>query len=80
MFTGRYQISHGVMHEAVVLNPAVPTLGEVLKANGYTTAGFVSAPYVAPERWRNTPFMSELAQEAQVGGTRPAAMSLRRAV
>ena len=31
----------------MTLSPAVPTLPEVLKQNGYTTAGFVSAPYVA---------------------------------
>ena len=47
MFTSRYQISHGVVHDRVALSPAVPTLGEIMKANGYATAGFVSAPYVA---------------------------------
>ena len=47
MFTGRYQISHGVMHETITLNPAVPTAGELFKEAGYATAGFVSAPYVA---------------------------------
>ncbi len=48
MFTSRYQLSHGVVHDRIALSPAVPTLGEVMKANGYATAGFVSAPYVAP--------------------------------
>ncbi|RMF21450.1 MAG: hypothetical protein D6760_09430, partial [Deltaproteobacteria bacterium] len=47
MFTGRYQLSHGVVHETMTLSPAVPTLPEILKKSGYTTAGFVSAPYVA---------------------------------
>jgi arylsulfatase A-like enzyme len=47
MFTGRYQISHGVMHESYTLSADVPTLGEAMKAAGYATAGFVSAPYVA---------------------------------
>jgi arylsulfatase A-like enzyme len=47
MFTGRYQIAHGVMHESFALAETVPTMGEVMKAAGYSTAGFVSAPYVA---------------------------------
>jgi arylsulfatase A-like enzyme len=47
IFTSRYQISHGVMHESYKLSEAVPTLGEVMSAAGYATAGFVSAPYVA---------------------------------
>lgn len=49
MFTGRYQIAHGVMHESYTLSEDVPTLGEVLKAAGYATAGFVSAPYLAAD-------------------------------
>ncbi len=48
MFTSRYQLSHGVVHDRIALSPAVPILGEIMKANGYATAGFVSAPYVAP--------------------------------
>lgn len=48
MFTSRYQISHGVVHDRIALSPAVPILGEIMKANGFVTAGFVSAPYVAP--------------------------------
>jgi arylsulfatase A-like enzyme len=47
MFTGRYQLSHGVVRETYTLSPSVPTAGEIFKANGYTTAGFVSAPFVA---------------------------------
>ncbi len=47
MFTGRYQIAHGVMHESYTLSDQVPTMGEVMKAAGYATAGFVSAPYLA---------------------------------
>ncbi len=47
MVTSRYQTAHGVVHDTNVLSSATPTLAEILKANGYTTAGFVSAPYVA---------------------------------
>ncbi|HIF63436.1 MAG TPA: hypothetical protein EYG16_10050 [Deltaproteobacteria bacterium] len=47
MFTSRYQLSHGVVHDTNVLDPGIPVLGEIMKAAGYSTAGFVSAPYVA---------------------------------
>lgn len=47
MFTGRYQLSHGVVHDTITLSPAVPTLGQIMKSVGYSTAGFVSGPYVA---------------------------------
>ncbi|HYC56336.1 MAG TPA: sulfatase [Candidatus Binatia bacterium] len=47
MFTGRYQISHGVVEDTRVLLPSIPTLGQVFKAAGYDTAGYVSGPYVA---------------------------------
>ncbi len=47
MFTGRYQLSHGVVQDTMSLRPLVPTLPEVFKKNGYTTAGFVSGPYLA---------------------------------
>jgi len=47
MFTSRYQVSHGVVHDTNVLDPGIPVLGEIMKAAGYSTAGFVSAPYVA---------------------------------
>ncbi|HYC01416.1 MAG TPA: sulfatase [Candidatus Limnocylindrales bacterium] len=47
MFTGRYQISHGVVEDTRVLLPSIPTLGQIFKASGYATAGYVSGPYVA---------------------------------
>lgn len=47
MFTARYQTSHGVMHDTTTLASSVPTLGEIMKAGGYNTAGFISGPYVA---------------------------------
>jgi arylsulfatase A-like enzyme len=46
MFTGRSQVSHGVVVDTLVLSTAVPTLGEIFKDAGYATAGFVSGPYV----------------------------------
>jgi arylsulfatase A-like enzyme len=46
MFTGRSQVSHGVVVDTLVLSPAIPTLGEIFKEAGYATAGFVSGPYV----------------------------------
>jgi arylsulfatase A-like enzyme len=47
MFTSRYQTAHGVTVDTLTLNPAIPTLGEIMKAGGYSTAGFISGPYVA---------------------------------
>jgi arylsulfatase A-like enzyme len=47
MFTSRYQLAHGVVQDTYALSPSVPTAGEIFKANGYTTAGFVSGPYLA---------------------------------
>ena len=47
MFTGRYQISHGVTHDTETLDPGITTLGQTLKNAGYSTAGFISGPYVA---------------------------------
>jgi arylsulfatase A-like enzyme len=46
MFTGRSQVSHGVVVDTLVLSTAIPTLGEIFKEAGYSTAGFVSGPYV----------------------------------
>jgi len=46
MFTGRSQVSHGVVVDTRVLSKAIPTLGEIFHEAGYATAGFVSGPYV----------------------------------
>jgi arylsulfatase A-like enzyme len=46
MFTGRSQLSHGVVVDTLVLSTAIPTLGQIFKEAGYATAGFVSGPYV----------------------------------
>jgi arylsulfatase A-like enzyme len=46
MFTGRSQVSHGVVVDTLVLSTAIPTLGQIFKEAGYSTAGFVSGPYV----------------------------------
>jgi len=47
MFTGRYQLSHGVVDETSVLPSSIPTLGQIFKAAGFSTAGFASGPYLA---------------------------------
>jgi len=46
MFTGRSQVSHGVVVDTRVLSTSIPTLGEIFHEAGYSTAGFVSGPYV----------------------------------
>ncbi len=46
MFTGRSQVSHGVVVDTRVLPKTIPTLGEIFHEAGYATAGFVSGPYV----------------------------------
>ncbi|MBI5506874.1 MAG: sulfatase [Deltaproteobacteria bacterium] len=47
MFTGRYQLSHGVIDETSVLPSSIPTLGQIFKAAGFSSAGFASGPYLA---------------------------------
>lgn len=47
MFTGRSQLSHGVAEDTRILSTAIPTLGQIFQAAGYSTAGFVSGPYLA---------------------------------
>ncbi|HXC49266.1 MAG TPA: sulfatase [Candidatus Limnocylindrales bacterium] len=47
MFTGRSQLSHGVVVDTNVLPTSVRTLGEIFHDAGYATAGFVSGPYVS---------------------------------
>ena len=41
MFTGRYPDQHGVLHNGYVLPDEEQTLAEILKEQGYQTAGFV---------------------------------------
>ena len=41
MFTGRYPDQHGVLHNGYVLPDEEQTLAEILKDQGYQTAGFV---------------------------------------
>ncbi len=47
MFTGRYQLSHGVIDETSALPSSIPTLGQIFKTAGFSTAGFASGPYLA---------------------------------
>jgi arylsulfatase A-like enzyme len=48
MFTGLYPSQHGVMTEDHALPAEVPTLAEVLRGRGFSTAGFVSGIYLRP--------------------------------
>ncbi len=48
MFTGLYDSAHGLVDNGLSLAPAQRTLAEVLKDNGYQTAGFFGGPYLHP--------------------------------
>jgi arylsulfatase A-like enzyme len=48
MMTGQTPLVHGIETEVGTLDPATPTLPEILKSHGYQTYGFYTAPYVAP--------------------------------
>jgi arylsulfatase A-like enzyme len=48
MMTGRPALAHGVETESGVLDPAIPTMAEILSNHGYRTAGIYSAPYLDP--------------------------------
>lgn len=48
LMTGRPGIAHAVESEGAVLDPAIPTLAEILGNHGYHTAGIYSAPYLDP--------------------------------
>jgi len=43
MFTSRQPVGHGVVHNAIPLDPSVPTLASLLAGAGYRTAAFVSS-------------------------------------
>jgi arylsulfatase A-like enzyme len=47
LFTGLYSSTHGATDEHKRLEPGRPTLGEILGAAGYATAGFCANPWVA---------------------------------
>lgn len=48
LMTGRPGIAHAVESEGAVLDPAIPTMAEILGNHGYRTAGIYSAPYLDP--------------------------------
>src|SRR6185436_16838635 len=48
MMTGLLPLVHGVDTEGGTLDPALPTLAEILRDHGYRTVGIYSAPYVDP--------------------------------
>ena len=43
MLTGRYPPGHGARHNGIRIDPAVPTMADVLAKAGFSTAAFVSA-------------------------------------
>lgn len=43
MLTGRYPPGHGARHNGMRIDPAVPTVAEVLSKQGFATAAFVGA-------------------------------------
>jgi arylsulfatase A-like enzyme len=46
MLTGRHPAAHGVNNTDRRLADEIPTLAEVLRGQGYATAGFVAGPYL----------------------------------
>jgi hypothetical protein len=48
MMTGLPPLAHAVETENGVLDPAIPTLAEMLSRNGYRTIGIYSAPFLDP--------------------------------
>jgi arylsulfatase A-like enzyme len=48
MMTGQPPLIHAVETESGMLDQRTPTLAEILKAQGYGTAGIYSAPYLEP--------------------------------
>jgi arylsulfatase A-like enzyme len=48
MFTGLYPSSHGAHDQHKRLEPGIPTLAEVLRANGVRTAAICHNPYAGP--------------------------------
>lgn len=49
LFTGTPPVLHGVQHDDLAIDPATPTLPELLRAEGYFTAGFWTGWYLAGE-------------------------------
>ncbi len=48
MMTGLVPLVHAVETEGATLDPALPTMAEILHEHGYRTIGVYSAPYVDP--------------------------------
>ena len=48
LFTGQPELVHAVDIDYLRPAPGLPTMAEVLKENGYRTAGFYSGPYLDP--------------------------------
>jgi len=54
MFTGRYAHNHGIFTNEIPLAENIPSLGNILKTNGYTT-GYVGKWHLGGEMYRNLP-------------------------
>jgi len=48
MFTGLYNMQHGVNDDGKALNPAIKTLPQYMKEAGYYTFGIFAGPYLHP--------------------------------
>lgn len=48
LLTGQPPLVHGVETEVGTLDPATPTMAEILRRHGYRTVGIYSAPYLEP--------------------------------
>ncbi|MBI5431489.1 MAG: sulfatase [Planctomycetes bacterium] len=48
MFTGLFDSAHGLFENGLALSPEHQTLAELLKSEGYQTAGFFGGPYLHP--------------------------------
>lgn len=49
LFTSKYPLTHGVIGDGLSLGESDITLAEILKRNGFITAAFVGAPYMASD-------------------------------
>lgn len=58
MFTGTYPDRHGAVNPAKKISGQIPTLAELLRANGYATAAFTGGVYVSKVFGLNRGFFS----------------------
>lgn len=80
IFTGLDPQEHGIFRDEAELNPRVPTLAEILAAEGYETAAFHEGGYVSPRFGFGRGFdtYQELPRLAAVEGALPDILSWLR--